>query len=228
MAGRYGVDLKDYDKERAELERERAAAIARGDKVGEDQANVLLLHNTENASKAVDAGITDPAEKKRYDQAVADAQKATDAGEAVLASRLELQGRAVAADQGLTGNDADAYVARYKADKIAETNEHASQLVGSSSEQTASAAFTAERQAILAENVPSAQNKSVHEALTPEARTATQQAVAAISSSFGSFAANLSMDGTSQIALSTAPDAHSTVEVPVTKIAATSTSQTRA
>ena len=215
MAHKYGVSLTDYDDEREKLERERLEAIARDDKIAERQADTLLLDNTKNSMGAVSTAITDPAERKRFEEEQRQAERDAAEGRAILAQQLELDGKRRAAEQGLTGKEAESFVTNFQTTKLAETDQRADNLQFPKREQAEMSVLGAANRAVASEQ-PLPPVSTIHEALAPEVREATQKAAAAISNSFEAFKTGLSLDLSSSIALSSAPDAHTTVEVPST------------
>ncbi len=215
MARKYGVNLTDYDDEREKLERERLEAIARGDKVAERQTEVLLLDNTRSSMGAVSAAITDPAERKRFEEEQRQAERDAAEARAILAQQLELDGKRLAAEQGLTGKEAESFVANFQAAKLAETDQRTRRADDIVEPIVTVPTFRALARTVASEE-PIVPATAPRETVLPEAPEVTQKAAAAVASSFDKFTANLSLDLSSSIALSTAPDAHTTVEVPAT------------
>ncbi|MDV6333156.1 hypothetical protein [Asticcacaulis sp. 201] len=215
MANRFGIDLSGYDQERETLQRQQQEAAAHGDKVGQRQADVLVAENTYNSMAASADHIKDPAERRRYLQAMQEQQQNVEKLKAALAEQLELQAQNLAHDKGLSPAETTAFIAQYKAEGMSQAEARGHDLKGADQAQATQLRLEAEVKRVQAQEVKAAPALlQVDTTLTPEAKAQTQKAAAAITAGFDTFAASISLDGTPQIALSTTTDAHNKVEVP--------------
>lgn len=218
-ARRYGVDLTELDKQREDLERERQAAIARGDKVAERQADVLIAQNTKATMIASRAPITDSAERQRLDHDLADQQQNIDIRQAAYEAQLELQANRSATRENIPDGDRAAYVAAHKTEGIEAMRDRSEQLAELGNTEATRLALKTEIKTAMADQVASPTNAHVEAALTPEAKAATAQAAVTVKSDFSAAIAasgfEITLDSP-QIVLSSTPDAHTTVEVPRT------------
>lgn len=200
-AERYGIDLSAFDAQRHDLQKQRDQAAASGDKLGERRADVLMAQNTYDAMVAAGAGITDPAERARYDAELADQRKTVEALREAYQQQLQLTVPSQAAANGVV------------AERMARTSEREAALGADDHQAAVALALQIVMKASVTANTQP--TDPVLPALTPENHQEVKQAAAAITASFDSFAGSLSLVlPASQIALATAPDAHTTVEVP--------------
>lgn|GEM_PF-2025731 len=85
MANRFGIDLSGYDQERETLQRQQQEAAARGDRVAQRQADLLLAENTYNSMAASADHIKDPEERRRYLQTMQEQRENVEKLKAALA-----------------------------------------------------------------------------------------------------------------------------------------------
>ncbi len=134
-AKRFGIDLSDYDAERDDLERQRAAAIASGDKLAERQADLLLAQNTYDAMAASADTITDSEERRTYLQQMQGQQRNIGKLRGALDQQLELDARQRAQKGGLSPEETEAAVTRAKAEGMANADRLGQGLVGAEQAQ---------------------------------------------------------------------------------------------
>jgi hypothetical protein len=221
VAERYGIDISGYEQERTALEKERDAARSKGDKLGERKADALIAQNTYNTLAGETDSITNPAERKKHLEEMRDQERIVTEREAALAAQIELEARRTAAERHLSPEETDAYVTQFKQQKLAEYQERVKALHSTPGTAAAQAELKVAVIDGAAKDVPDARAAPhpVAASLKPEDHAKVQQAASTIRAGFGTSKNSvddfdISPPASSSIKMATAPEAHTTVEVP--------------
>lgn len=220
LALRYGIDLDVYEAERERLEAEREAARQRGDKVAERTADVLIAENTYNTMSAAGADIADPGERERHEQELRAQQAIIAERRAVLEAQLALEARRISAERGLHGAQADAFEAAHVREGMDRLDQRSAELETTVDEAVATA------RAGVVEVEPACDVPGLSESNREAALEAAQTIRAAFDASTAIDDIDLA-PASSTITLSTAPEAHERIEVPIVQDS-TSTSTVKA